>query len=95
MDFLKVYGTPAAIGILGGLIIQLISMGLSKKKITVDDNATLRKDLMTERLGLVAEIQNLSKRCADYEKELVEAHTEILELKARLREIQHDDSLDS
>jgi len=82
------YITPAAVGILGGLAVQLISVLLQRKKITVDDNASLRAALMDERKGLVAEIQNLSDRCKKLEDELQTAKEEIIELKQKNAELE-------
>jgi peptidoglycan hydrolase CwlO-like protein len=82
------YLTPAAIGILGGLLVQLISVLLQKKQIVVDDNASLRTALMDERKGLVAEIQSLSDRCRKLEDELQAAKSEIIEVKQKNAELE-------
>lgn len=66
--------TPAAIGTGSALVIQAATLLLQRSKIKVDDDASLRKDLLAERESLVQEIQSLADRCSKIEKENHDLH---------------------
>lgn len=83
-DWLK----PAAVAGIIAILVQFASVWLQRKKITVDDGASLRASLMEERKGLVSEIQSLSDRCKKLEDELQEAKSEIIELKTKNAELE-------
>ena len=70
--------TPVALSLLGGVLVQIVSLVIQRKKLNVDDNASLRTALMGERTNLVKEIQDLSDRCANLEQELQLARAKIL-----------------
>ena len=82
------YLTPTAVGILVGVAVQIVSALLQKKKIVVDDNASLRDALMEERTGLVDEIHSLGDRCKNLEDDLRKANEEIIELKYKNAELE-------
>ncbi len=82
---MKDYLTPAFVGIMGGILVQLIAKlvdyVLQKRKIVITDEASLRKALMDERKNLVAEIKGIAKRCDALEKENSLLNDKIVNLK--------------
>ena len=75
--------TPAGVGAATAVLVQVATLLLTKSRIRVDDGAALRKDLLTEREQLVAEIQSLSERFAVLEKENHELRLAQVELEKK------------
>lgn len=84
------YLTPAVIGAVGALVIQLGGLLISRRKLVVDDNASLRAALMAERKQLVDEIQHLSQRCDELEKQRGENQQLINEQSMRINALMQE-----
>jgi predicted nuclease with TOPRIM domain len=79
------YLTPAFVGVMGGILVQIIAKLvdyiLQKRKIIVDDETSLRKDLMEERQKLVSELRGVAERCDKLEKENASLNDQMVKMK--------------
>jgi len=82
---MKEYLTPAFVGVMGGIFVQLIAKAvdyiLQKRKIVVDDESSLRKSLMEERQQLVSECRGIAERCDKLEKENADLNDQMVKMK--------------
>jgi hypothetical protein len=76
--------TPAGIGAGVAILIQLVTLFLQKRKIQVDDGASLRKDLMSERQKLIEDVARLSQRFTELETVNHQLRLENIELSQKL-----------
>lgn len=85
------YLTPAGIAAAMSLIVKLISMFVTSRKIKVNDetcqrttllkeNDELREALMKERQDMVKELRSVAERCDKLENENAELHQKVIEL---------------
>jgi chromosome segregation ATPase len=59
--------TPAGVGAATACLVQILALLLQKSKLRVDDDAGLRKDLITERENLTNDMRVLAERLTQIE----------------------------
>jgi hypothetical protein len=86
--------TPIAIAgittILVNLVSTILSAKLQNKQITVSDSASFRQSLVDRETTLVGEIQCLSDKCRELEKDLHDANCKIVMLEKAKSELEID-----
>ena len=84
--------TPVAIAGTTTVIVQVIAAILAArgkdKETTVSDSASFRQSLVDREKTLIGEIQSLSDRCSQLEKDLQEANRKIVDLERAKGELE-------
>ena len=84
------YILPALIGAVSAIITVCISTHVQNRKVTTDDDASLRTALMQERKQLTSEIQQLQQRCDSLEETNTKQAQEMWELQKQNKQLVHE-----